>query len=356
MIAMKNNRIFNYALIVSFLLGIMLPLIASDTKEVSDVEKRNLAKLPILSWNFNSFADYPDQFEKFFDDHFGFREKLVYIYARLNFILGISITEKTAVGKNGWLFYTEDGLVADYENRVLFTNIQLLQWKETLRARYNWLKEQNIEYVFVIVPNKATVYEEHLPSYIRKTNNTSRYDQLMTLTEVPILDIRSSLLRAKMQEELYYKTDTHWNDMGANIAQYEIAKYLSATCKDITPILFETEDFEYKPSLGKDLAAMMNLKDIFKEISPIFKKKNNECQIYKPASDNLPYPYVITKCTNNSIDALVFGDSFLDALKPYLSHYFKNTMYMQAMPKSMMLEKLVRSVKPRIVIEERIER
>src|SRR5271170_1866232 len=65
-------------------------------------EKRQLAPLPLISWDFKSWAGVPVAFTSYFNDHFGFREMLVQDHAAfLVKVLGQSTTSEVVVGKQG---------------------------------------------------------------------------------------------------------------------------------------------------------------------------------------------------------------------------------------------------------------
>ena len=154
---------------VLFFLAIAYPGIASITNnpEIS-LEKRWLAKLPDLPSDFESLRKFPNLFERYFRDHMGSRNWLVKQYSRALLSLNTSPKNRVVLGKNNWLFYADERTIQDYQNTELFTEEQLQIWGDSLVARHNALAERGIDYLFVIAPNKHTIYGEYLPDYIIK--------------------------------------------------------------------------------------------------------------------------------------------------------------------------------------------
>ncbi|MDD3813797.1 MAG: hypothetical protein PHZ02_04045 [Desulfocapsaceae bacterium] len=234
-----------------FLVVIFFPLfsqtsfLSKSVKEVvhSIVKDQNskLDKIYALLKTFSqSYSEYTDK-------NFVLPKLFIHLNALVKvYGLGISPNNNIAVGKNGFYFegwgarQVEKGIVenfdniADYMGQIPFSADELRQWKRTLEERKYWLKEQGIEYVFVLAPTKALVYPENLPNNLQSINKgLTRYDQLSqflrTETDLQFVDLRPPLLRAKEKRAyplLFYKTDFHWNYYGAFIAYQAIVDLL----------------------------------------------------------------------------------------------------------------------------------
>jgi len=269
------------------------------------------------------------------------------------------------IGKHEWLFYIDpnDGNnLEDYRKNDRLTPEQLQQWRTVLETKYWWLQQQGISYVFVIAPNKQSIYGEYFPSRIRAVGRQSRLEQLMEYmkdSEVPILDLRKALIRAKAEGQIYQRIDTHWNDFGAAIAQYEIMRYLTKSYPNIQPIRYAAQDFLWESRQGGDLANMLNLSGILKEQSrPRLRSPASQCekQMIGDTTDPLFMQPFMTTCLTGELSALIFRDSFFAALQPYISSYFSKSVYVWTQPDIEMIAQLVEQYAPNIVIEERVER
>ncbi len=366
---MPKRNLGHTILIAVFLAGIFLPLAFTSRNWASEVEKRQLAPFPGIPRSLSALREFPSSFEAFYNDHFGFREQFVYLYNVLNVRLGVSPTEKVIVGKEGWFFYAnpEDGnVLQDYRNNDPLTEDELAAWQADLEQKHRWLQAQGISYLFVIVPNKHTVYSEYLPNTITKVGQQSRADQLIARlaanTEVPVLDLRPVMLAAKGSGPLLYnKNSTHWNAWGANIAQHAIATTLAAQMPAIKPIRFAASDFRDQLGGGdEDLTVLMSVGDAFSQPSPMLTAALPVCEQQilenKPALPSGREPFQVICPDAAGADAVIFRDSFYDILLPYMSSYFHRATYVWTRPDFASFQAYVEEMQPQVVIEERVER
>lgn len=361
----KERRFFDYILIGTFLLNILLPLILTRMQEISTTEKRALAPLPQLTWDKQNWRTFPQQFQMYFNDHFGFRDNLAQVYYWLGMTLKSSASPNVIVGKNQWLFYiaANDGNnLEDYRKNDPLTPEELARWKHTLEAKHTYLKQHGIPYLFVIAPNKHSIYGEYYSTRFQSVGNHSRLEQLLDYmqdSEVAILDLRQPLLQAKTDGQVFFKTNTHWNNFGAAIGQYEIMQYFAQHDTTIQPIKYRAEDFTWDSQHIGDLAIMLNLSNIIKDYTvPELRVSIPPCARQNIEEYSTP-PLIltfITTCPATGPSALIFRDSFFDAMKPYASQYFSQSIYTHIQPDVDILTQFVEQYAPTLVIEERVER
>jgi hypothetical protein len=204
-----------------------------------------------------------------------------------------------------------------------------------------------------------------MPEHIRQVGKQTRLDQLveyMKDSEVTVLDLRPTLLAAKQQGQLFYKTDTHWNDFGAAIAQHEIIRTIQKVYPNLTPNLnpinYSWQDFELREYKSGDIANMLNISYFLKEMVPELRKALPICHkqiVEKHPEDQIKATF-FTDCRLDAPRALIFRDSFFIALQPYISQYFANTVYVWEWPDIKLIEKYMQTNQPNIVIEARVER
>jgi hypothetical protein len=135
-------------------------------------------------------------------------------------------------------------------------------WKKNQEFKKNWLKNQNIQYLFVVVPDKQSIHPEYLPDYLNKVRNRTRFDQLLEYmnenSDVNILDLRVPLLEAKKTDIIYWDRDSHWNYKGAYIAYRSIMERLTEwfsleKIKEFNPSDYEIDsEFQEWKSCGMD--------------------------------------------------------------------------------------------------------
>ncbi len=207
-----------------------------------------------------------------------------------------------------------------------------------------------------------------MPFYLQhKIHSQTPHDQLIKYLqenspEIPLLDLRPALLRAKFQGKLYNKTDTHWNLLGANIAQYELATYLLSVRKaNILPLQYSPNAFTWSIQPGKGLANLIQMKNILTETFPALTipllqcpQRELEVQPYFPQNGRTQF---VVECPDDlGLKVLIFRDSFFDTLQPYCDAYFRTGTYIWTRPNFQILREFLRDTSPDIVIEERVER
>lgn len=209
--------------------------------------------------------NFPREYDKFISEHFKLTEKFIHLNALIKiYVFGISPNNKIAYGENGFFFEgygaekVEKGIIesfdniADYMGQIPFSPTELRQWKRVLEERHYWLRNQGIDYVFVLAPTKAMVYPENLPSRLQNvTQGVTRYKQLSdfirSYTNIHFIDLLPALLKAKEERSyplLFYKTDFHWNFYGAFIAYQSITSELQKFFPQYALGIPQFSDFE----------------------------------------------------------------------------------------------------------------
>lgn len=362
---MKKRRFFvNIVYLTTFLAIIFSPVIKmslTDDAIVSEVEKRSLKQMPAYQLITNNAYNYLQRMDEYFQDQYGFRESFIRLYSLFKYKIGDSITKKVVRGKDGWLFYAseKDGdPIADFRNIDVLSDARLRQRVGKSEEVKAWLEEQGISYLLVLAPNKHSIYSEYLPSYIKKVNDVSAYqkyvDYLSKYTTLEYIDPMPVLLKEKQNYRLYHKTDSHWNELGANIVQYEIAKKLDEMfLGNIAGKSNLTNKHIVRLGEGGDLARMINLSDTLKEERPELKTESN-CKVLE--DDRSQQTDFTTICSQAKLKALIFRDSFFSALQPLISPYFKEARYVWKRPLFEELKQYVNEQKPDIVIQQFTER
>ena len=96
--------------------------------------------------------------EAYFNDHFGFRKKLIRWFQ--NWKTGFfhdRTVYNVITGRDGWLFTSDLQMVGHYPGMKQFTPAELKSWQTLLEKRRGWLAARGIKYLFVVSPDKQTV-------------------------------------------------------------------------------------------------------------------------------------------------------------------------------------------------------
>ncbi len=325
-------------LVATFLLALVVPgtgMVAGWGLRDGREEKRALTPPPRFGPDWAAMRAWPDAASRYFEDHFAFRSALVAWQAALRFQwLHVSPSTDVVVGRDGWLFYAGDGGEEDYVSAVPLTAAELEQWRLTLQHTYDWLKARGIPYVFVIAPDKYAIYPEYLPTSMRRVGLESRTDQLVRYlartTDVPVLDLRPSLLAAKTVERLYHLTDTHWNDRGAYVAYNAILTALHQ--QSLAPLPRTTFVARAARTPGMDLSAIMGLTTAMSEDDLQLRREGpSPWRVLEPMPHDALYMdgRLVTVNENASLPrAVVFRDSFGSALVPLLAEHFSRALHL----------------------------
>jgi len=233
-----------------------------ETLSGENLEKRTMAEKPVFS--LEEAEAYPKAYEAYYNDHLPFRDQLIKLYNSLLYYgFGTSSHENVIVGKDGWLFYgspTDGTTIECYTGNVLFSDEELKRMEVNLTYLQDRLAEQGIELVVFIAPNKERVYSEYMPEYYGEQAEECMLNQALSYlrerTDIRIVYPYEELMaykEAHPQQELYYKTDSHWNE----IAGYIGAKALLEEIGVDVPPLEQYEMTAVGDGIG-DLASMLN--------------------------------------------------------------------------------------------------
>ncbi|MBP7777618.1 MAG: hypothetical protein KA371_10850 [Acidobacteria bacterium] len=299
-------------------------------------------------------------FSRHFATRFAFRPRLVRWQAALRYTLfGVSPLTTVLRGRDGWWFYADDGAIEDATRATPFTAVELDEWGTTLQRTADWLAAQGIAYVFVLAPDKHTIYPEFLPLSMRlDADRVSRADQLVGMlrarTTVPVVDLRQTLVEAKAEGRTYHRTDTHWNDPGAAAAYRQIIAAVRAQVPAV-PVAEPDAAFRLVPRdvPGMDLAEMAGLTRLTTETDlALVPRRPRVARVVEPAHTDPGFATarLVTVVDDPALPrALVYRDSFGSALVPFLAEHFSRAVFLweyDVMPST------VRQERPQVVIQE----
>ena len=172
------------------------------------------------------------------EESFYTRERLITMISNLRFLLGDHVFPSAIAGKAGWLVYTAEGDIEDYQRTALFTDNELARFQQNLDALSDRYAERGITLLVIVPPNKNTIYPERVPAQIPVLGNESKLDQVVAYLQAhgrkQVIDLRPALLAAKSAHEVYYATDTHWNDYGVYIAYSALMTELQKVYPNLT--------------------------------------------------------------------------------------------------------------------------
>lgn len=358
----SSGPVARWVLPLIFLGAIAAPLLTTlfnIASGVGSAREESRAATPRLGTSFAELRALPGAAKWYFTERFGLKESLVYLHGLIEVkLLKTSSSSAVLLGHNDRLFLASERVLDYQRGAEPLTDAQLSDWTTTLEQRRRSLAEQNIRYAFVVAPNSHTIYPEDLPDDLAKPGR-NRLDQLVEAAksqapEVCLIDLRPTLFPYKDQVPLYFKTDTHWSPAAGFLAAREIAARLQ-----IQPPQGELLPVRELPVAGGDLARLLGLADSYadKEVwpaaTPLPLKEESGAPLTVTLADVISRPRIVALNPAGQSTALIFRDSFGEALVPWLSGMFEKTIWIWSYEFS---EELVQREKPQFVIEQLVER
>ena len=300
-----------------------------------------------------ALVDFPSNYTDYFNNHyFLYQQEVSALHAVRFFLLHEKTFPNVLIGKEDWLYYTGENNLNDYECASFFTRKEL----QAIRTRLlDWdaeLQERGIRFYVVIAPNKETIYPQYLPEGIKPGQNSCRIDQIMQIlqsTQLSVLDLREAMQTAAQTNQVYRRTDTHWNPLGAMVASREILARMKQDFPDVTIPSLDDYDQELR-SFSGDLASFLPKDERFVE------EEINLIPLFQPSAlyEDGPERTVISHIPKSGLPAAIFFcDSFSEELRPFLSEHLSRIDYRRSF--SLDLD-LIDQEKPDIVVFEVAQR
>lgn len=318
------------------------------------VEKRTLTPFP--KWEKNP-QQYVTKFKSYLSDHFPLKFELT----KTNSVIHLELFNESVkrqnvfIGKDDFWFPALLGIEEDLEGKSRFGLQELYNLRKNILERSLYLKKKGIKYYLVLCPNKHTVYPDKLPDYKQALLKEKRSDQLVKYlegdTNLNILDLRTALIDARdsIQQDLFYKYDIHWNQLGAFIGYYNIMQTVQSDSFQEKPL--ELNDFELSEYYTDraDMANMFAVQDLYKrkEIGLEYKK-----QLPSVMNKYIGVQKMILENPEKEQKLLMFRDSYGVDLIPLLKNHFGRivAIWDQSFDIS-----LIEKEKPDIVIQQLVE-
>jgi hypothetical protein len=230
-----------------------------------------------------------------------------------------------------------------------------------LKKFYEELRQRNINLILVIAPNKVTIYPDKLPDGIQKISPQSKLDAFadyLNQNGPPVLiDLRPVFQKARTQQDIYYKTETHWNAYGAFLAYQEIMYQIAKSYPQLVPNSIESFNLTVLPKQIHDLPPLMGAVNLFEDrFFLTLKQSDVKRAVYN--NDSNAAMTISVSAQKNSPVLLMYMDSFGPGLASFLAPHFSKATFMQIdskYPDELSL-KTVDIIKPNIVIVEIAER
>lgn len=305
---------------------------------------------------------------------------LARLSGRILYPFGISIDpDQVIVGSSGWLYLGDkhELTITSDRSKMKRSDVDLgRKIGNTAKAWESYLSQKGVKlYRIMIGPNKTTIYPEYMPVWARPS--TPNATDALYEGSSTIIDLRKPLIAAKMisSSDLYYKTDTHWNFVGAGIAFKYFAEQISQAAPKLKWPNIETYELELiEPRAGGDLANFLRIQAVLKDVEPITKclkipittiQTEFESGRIVFKGGNVPIgsqtkPLVVrSNGALNTARVLWLRDSFGTAMAPFMAATFSDVLQVhwgEGLKTSQDFIKLIETFKPEYVFVTVVER
>lgn len=310
---MKRIIIIGY-ITIAMVMSLTLAIFMSFGDGQSSFEEKVL--VPSLFDDGKLNQNISGDIENYVSKKFGFRQDMLGLYTLMQEqFFSVSPISQVVVGKNGYLFYGDT--VADYLGTSLLSKREQFQIVHSLELMQEYVESQNGQFLFVIAPNKNSLYDQMPERYIKTNQKTNAQTIISQLDYVDYIDLFEIFQSQK--EELYYKSDSHWNNEGARLVYHEMMMALNQ----------QHDDFLSYPKqqimIKGDLYNMLYPQAKENESSLIYDKEKNYEYLTKTRNHEQTHIETYNDKGENSL--LMFRDSFANNLIDYLSDAYQYAVY-----------------------------
>jgi alginate O-acetyltransferase complex protein AlgJ len=364
----KLKAVWDTLTIVLFLVLICLPTVDYFFK-LDHADDPNEHRLPAPPPTFRGLArsrEFITGVENYFNDHFGFRKRLVQLNNHWKGQLFHDATCKDVlIGRNGWLFFCGERMIAHYTSAEAWTNDDLENWRRLLEGRRDWVKARGAKYLLVVPPDKHRVYPECLPDWLVRGEGPSKVEQLAFYlkrhSDVQMLDLTGVLVEGKKTHSDYLKTDTHWNLFGGFVAYRAVIEALAQQIPGLKPLPLDAFTWVPAPPTPGDLARILGRSQDFPETEAVARIPNEGSPAAQLQFDAARFPHQGYKETRTcytlnpeaSGKLMIFRDSFANSWIGFMSRHFREVVYVWQYDWNL---PLIEREKPDVVVDEILER
>ena len=212
----KQIKLLNGAVFISCI--VILGLYSSRAITIPDVNIPLLARGAVFR-----------RMETLYQDSFPLKGVATGFWAALNFQLFHEGRNGVIVGKDNWLFSSEE-----YFFPVNYQEI----WEKNLQRvirQVQLLRKNNIQVLVALVPEKVDLYRNMLTkdSEHNSINLYNRSCTYLTGRGLRVVNLRNALAAAVHRgQQVFFRTDTHWTSRGSRLAARAIADDNSIPCGD----------------------------------------------------------------------------------------------------------------------------
>lgn len=329
------SAILGFALVLLAPLGDQILRPADERSALVELRKPHPA--PTLDWSLRSLRAFPGDFERWYADCFGLRDRFIRAHNALA-IWGLhdSPASNMVLGEDRWIFYRGNLSMETHRGTAPLRPEELERWREMLEERRDFLAARGIAFLYVIVPNKSEVYPERLPAaydVIGPSRRAQFFEHMAAHSDVAVVDLLPALLEEKAfdheRDHVYFPLGTHWGSRGAWAGYRVIAQRLRSWFPEMQPWSRHEFIAVRGHDSGDSWAWRLYLSDVLKQEFEVFVPIHgfSSGKTVHPSRDARDSLFVHEDETLPI--ALVFHDSYGPTILPYLAQHFSQLIAYQ---------------------------
>ena len=238
-------------------------MIKPDT-EYSESENRTLAKMPELTAESVLSGEFEADYETYLTDQFVARDAWI----------GLKTDVERAMFKRESkdIYFADDGYLIEKHTGAFTTDTAALNVRALGEFARMYQEQFQDHMTVMVVPNAVDILKDKLPPF------ASPYDEEAYLTQIEqalpegVWFDTSDILRAHSDEEIYYRTDHHWETLAAFYVYQQWAKQQGFAVPQASDYEIETvtEAFEGTVQSKLGIDAQKDSIEIYKQKEDIF--------------------------------------------------------------------------------------
>lgn len=299
--------------------------IFSNSKNFSEIENRGLQTFPDFNFTSVLSGSFSSDLEVYASDQFVFRNTFVKLKARLSLLSGQVHNNDVYYGRDNYLL-----------QRFTTTNKRLIQNIDD--GLNNLFKDKEIKFHLMLVPTSVAINKDNLPRVSYDLDQRNILDNFSRQYSNQYIDVYNEFI-SDSDNDLYFKTDHHWNINGAYSA-YKLMMQEEALAVDEFTINEISSNFQgslfarsgyfwLKPeSINSYLSESMNnvvvVSDGLKTTTLFNDQALTTRDQYNYFMGGNHALVQINTLHDEKPTLLVFKDSFANILIPLLSSHYSN--------------------------------
>ena len=271
-------------------------------------------------------------------------------------------SSQVLAGSDNWLFYktkSDGNPIADFEGTNSFTKQETDHIASLALSAQEEAQKRGMKFAILVAPNKESIYWENMPKNYRHAE-ISRTDGLIeNLSDqgVNIVSPKQEMLAGHKDSQLYYRYDSHWNQLGGYIGVRNILSTWNISMPSLADRKVQAGELRDQPypCVRDDLAGLAGLESVFTDEKeyhidgcPVIDWEAYNREQYRGEISHMSNPEA-----PNKKSVFLVGDSYRSAMLPALSEQFANVYVIH---RDVYRTGMIDEVHPDYVIAEYVER